>query len=53
MICKTQKVDTIYNILLINSALEFENIETLDERRKHLCLKFAVKSSKHEKTSEN
>ena len=34
-----------------HQALEYLNIETLDERRKVLCLKFAVKSSKHEKTS--
>ena len=33
-------------------ALEYLDIETLDERRNSLCLKFAVKSSNHEKTSQ-
>ena len=27
------------------------DLETLDERRQNLCLRFAIKSSKHEKTS--
>ena len=31
-------------------ALSFLNLETLDERRKDLCLKFAIRTSKHEKT---
>ena len=34
-----------------DQALNVLDIETLDERRGGLCLKFAVKSSKHEKTS--
>ena len=34
-----------------DQALNVLDIETLDERREGLCLKFAIKSSKHEKTS--
>ena len=34
------------------NALNFLNLENLNERRKNLCLKFAQRSSKHQKLKE-